>query len=78
MSRTDPPIQNIPLRTSLGREIRKAFVAATPPALADVDFAGVEARIAASLTVAEADAISPLATDWAGKRLRRRPGRRGL
>ena len=32
LSSSDPNLQNIPIRTELGRRVRKAFVAQDPPA----------------------------------------------
>ena len=45
----DPNLQNIPVRTKIGREIRKAFVAEEGFYLASFDYSQVELRIAASL-----------------------------
>ena len=45
----NPNLQNIPVRTKIGREIRKAFVAEEGFYLASFDYSQVELRIAASL-----------------------------
>ncbi|OWK27454.1 MAG: hypothetical protein US76_04495 [Parcubacteria group bacterium GW2011_GWA2_38_13b] len=45
----NPNLQNIPVRTGIGREIRKAFVAEEGFCLASFDYSQVELRIAASL-----------------------------
>ncbi len=49
LSSTDPNLQNIPVRTELGREIRKAFVAEPGNVLLSVDYSQIELRIVASL-----------------------------
>lgn len=48
-SSSNPNLQNIPVRTKIGREIRKAFVAEKDFCLASFDYSQVELRIAASL-----------------------------
>lgn len=51
LSSTNPNLQNIPIRTERGREVRKAFVAATDDALIlAADYSQVELRIAASVS----------------------------
>ncbi|MCZ6766992.1 MAG: DNA polymerase I [bacterium] len=51
LSSSDPNLQNIPIRTRLGREIRKAFVARDDDyLLLDADYSQVELRIMAHLS----------------------------
>jgi len=51
LSVSDPSLQNIPIRTEEGREIRRAFVAEGPRGLlASFDYSQIELRILAHLT----------------------------
>jgi len=46
---TDPNLQNIPIRTELGRQVRKAFVASPGSSLVAVDYSQIELRVAAHM-----------------------------
>ncbi|MDA1168925.1 MAG: DNA polymerase I [bacterium] len=49
LSSTNPNLQNIPVRTSLGQEIRQAFVAKSGFILVQADYSQLELRIAAHM-----------------------------
>src|SRR3546814_4778885 len=49
LSSTDPNLQNIPIRTELGRRIRDAFVAGPGHVILAADYSQIELRIAAHM-----------------------------
>ena len=51
---SDPNLQNIPIRTELGRQVRKAFKAASGQQLLSVDYSQIELRIVAHMSGDEA------------------------
>jgi DNA polymerase-1 len=49
LASSDPNLQNIPIRTELGRKVRRAFIAAPDQLLLGVDYSQVELRIVAHM-----------------------------
>ncbi len=54
LSSSDPNLQNIPIRTDVGRQIRKGFVAAPGTVFLSVDYSQIELRVMAHFSGDEA------------------------
>jgi DNA polymerase-1 len=50
LSSSDPNLQNIPIRTEIGREVRRAFITAPGTQLLSVDYSQIELRVLAHMS----------------------------
>jgi DNA polymerase-1 len=50
ISSTDPNLQNVPMKTELGRQIRRAFIPAEGMTFTDADYSQIELRILAHMS----------------------------
>lgn len=50
LASSDPNLQNIPIRTEIGRQVRKAFIASPDHVLLAVDYSQIELRIVAHMS----------------------------
>ena len=62
LSSSEPNLQNIPVRTALGREIRGAFIARPGHVLVDADYSQIELRVLAHIS-GDATMISAFRAD---------------